>query len=86
MPELRAHGMECLMGRRIRFKGAYEPYVIGTHRPSDFEQWRGVRKPRYETVLVNTTEGLTCMKCRKPIGMGGRHYVTRDKAAIHEIC
>ena len=74
------------MGRRIRFKGAYEPYVVGARRPSDFEQWGGVRKPRYETVLVNTSEGLTCMKCRKPIGMGGRHYVTRDKAAIHEIC
>jgi hypothetical protein len=86
MPELRALGMECLMGRRIRFKGAYEPYVIGAHRPSDFEPWRGVRKPKYDTLLINTKEGLTCVTCLKPIGFGGRHYITPAKAAIHEMC
>lgn len=74
------------MGQRIKFRGAYEPYVIGANRPHDFIQWRGSRKPRFKEITINNDPDRNCVRCSHPIRVGGRFYVTRRGAAIHEIC
>jgi len=74
------------MGSRIEFKGAYEPHLIGANRPHDFVPWRKSRKPRFRQVLVNQDPGLECSQCRRLIAVGGRHYKTASKSAIHELC
>jgi len=74
------------MGQRIKFRGAYEPHVIGANRPSDFNQWRRLRKPRFGEVQVNDDPDLACSKCRKVIPVGGRHYRMKAQEAIHELC
>jgi hypothetical protein len=81
-----ADGRVGMPSRRIKFRGAYEPYLIGANRPHDFVQWRGSRKPRFRQVLVNEDPALECSRCRRPISVGGRHYVTKALAAIHELC
>jgi len=74
------------MGTRIKFRGAYEPYVIGANRPHDFIQWRGSRKPRFKEIAVNKDPNRICVRCSHKIPIAGRFYVTRSGTAIHEIC
>ena len=72
--------------RRNRFRGAYEPYLIGANQPHDFKQWRRPRRPRFGAILVNEDPLLECSECRRLIPVGGRHYVTNTNDAIHELC
>lgn len=74
------------MGRRIKFRGAYEPYVIGANRPHDFMQWRGNRKPRFKDIKVNEDPDRRCVRCSRGIVLGARFYQLRRGTAIHEIC
>jgi len=73
-------------GQRIKFRGAYEPHVIGANRPHDSLPWSRGRKPRYQEILVNGDASRQCVNCGRVIAEGSRYYQKSRDVAIHELC
>ncbi len=73
-------------GQRIKFRGAYEPYVIGSATPPDFLPWRGSRRPRFKEIVTNDDPARRCIRCRRPISVDGRMYLNRAGQGLHELC
>lgn len=73
------------MGRRIKFRGAYEPYLIG-ERPYDPRPVRPMRGPRYREVARNEDSYRTCSSCSRVIQIGCAFYITRKGTSRHDRC
>lgn len=74
------------MSTRIRFRGNYEPYLIGQGRPFDDSPFRSSRGPRALGVRPMEKDGMTCSSCSLPIQLKQPSYRTRRGTWRHERC
>jgi hypothetical protein len=73
------------MGQRIRFRGAYEPYLVG-ERPYDPRPVRPMRGPKRRRISRNEDPARTCSSCSRTIALGWPFYVTPTGTSRHDRC
>jgi hypothetical protein len=73
------------MGSRIKFRGEYQPYVVG-ERAYDPRPLKPTRGPRAKSVFANEAPDRMCSSCSRLIAVGWPCHVTRVGTSRHDRC
>lgn len=74
------------MGTRIKFRGAYEPYVITGVRPYDPTPYRASRGPKPKGSKPSIVRERLCSSCGTRILLNDLCYRTRKGTWRHDRC
>ena len=73
-------------GQRIKFRGAYEPYLVTGVHPYDPSPVKPRSGPTYRHFQSNADARRTCSSCSQGIRVGDDFCLTRKGTSRHQQC